>query len=223
MSYCLVPITSSELLCLVGQDFVAKFQKEIDPVIWPLRRHIALGRPASMGKELWEYAVADSITGGVWCGAGKGIVDVSIGGDVGIDVKSVQIGKHTTTEASMYQPLASQAEASIDFSNRNKQALWNLFVNGWVKKVSGIKEYYMLTIFRNHNFDCSMAGFRVHNIDMEFREESCEFTKKSMKINSIIDPQLANIKAYLSKTRLEIRVTDKVFNDPNYTIKIYQF
>ena len=117
--YCLIPVPVDELKTFLGQDFITNFQAEIDPIILPLRKHIALGRPASMGKEIWEYAVADSIDDAEWCGAGKGIADIRIGTDVAGDVKSVQIGKHATTEASMFQPL-SEAEVAADyFKNKN--------------------------------------------------------------------------------------------------------
>jgi hypothetical protein len=224
MTYCLVPLPTEDLQRLIGDGFIGKFQAEIDTIIQPLRKHIALGRPASMGKELWEYAVADSITNAKWCGAGKSIADVSIGLDIGIDVKSVQINKHATTEASMYQPLAELEAASQHFTNKSKQELWNLFVKGWLTKVSSIKEYYMLVIFRDSKtFDCSIAGFKINNNQVRFLEEDCEFISKSMKVNSIADPELVNIKVYSGKTRLEIRIKDKLFNDPKYTLPIYKF
>lgn len=222
--YCLVPLPVADLKKLVGKDFVKNFQAEIDPVINPLRKHIALGRPASMGKELWEYAVADSIVGGKWCGAGKSIVDVSIGTDVGCDVKSVQIGASTTTEASMFQPLSEASLASDYFKNKDKQELWNLFIDGWLRKVSSVKEYYLLAIFRDRNtFDCSLAGFKVDNISVQYKEQACEFSKKSMKVSSLIDPSLADTKVYIGKTRLEIRIKKSVFENPNYSMSIYKF
>jgi hypothetical protein len=222
--YCLVPMPVTDLQKLVGKDFVKNFQAELDPVIQPLRKHIALGRPASMGKELWEYAVADSIVGGKWCGAGKSIVDVSIGKNIGGDVKSVQIGATTTTEASMFQPLSESSVASDYFKNKDKQELWNLFVDGWLKKVSSVKEYYLLAIFRDRNtFDCSLAGFKVDNISVQYNEQACEFSKKSMKVSSLVDPLLADTKVYIGKTRLEIRIKKSIFLDPNYTMNIYKF
>lgn len=225
-NYCLIPIPVAELKKLVGVNFIAQFQKEIDPVIQPLRKHIALGRPASMGKELWEYAVADSIAGGKWCGAGKGIADVSVGIDIGIDVKSVQTLKTATTEASMYQPLSETELSSEYFKNKDKQKVWNLYVNGWMKKVSSIKEYYLLAIFRNSDtLNCSLAGFKISNTALEYLDTACTFSKqnKSMVVTSIIDPTLANVKVYSGKTRLEIRIKEKIFKDPAYTMEIYKF
>jgi hypothetical protein len=222
--YCLVPLPVADLKRLVGDDFISNFQAEIDPVILPLRKHIAQGRPASMGKELWEYAVADSIVGGAWCGAGKSIVDVGIGSAIGCDVKSVQVGKTTTTEASMFQPLSEAEPASEHFKNKNKQELWKLFVDGWLKKASSIKEYYLLAIFRDRNtFNCSLAAFKVDNISVQYTDDACTFSKKSMKVNSLVDPLLAEIKVYIGKTRLELRIKKSIFSDPQYSMEIYKF
>ena len=69
MAFCINPLTSTELVDLIGPNFVSNFQAEMDPVLQPLRKHIAQGRPLSLGKELWEYAVADSIVGSTWNGA----------------------------------------------------------------------------------------------------------------------------------------------------------
>ena len=222
--YCLIPLPVDELKIFLGQDFITNFQAEIDPIILPLRKHIALGRPASMGKEIWEYAVADSIIDAEWCGAGKGIADIRVGDDVAGDVKSVQIGKHTTTEASMFQPLSEAEFAADHFKNKNKQELWQLFVDGWIKKVSSIKEYYLLAIFRDRNtFNCSIAGFKVNNISVQYKDSDCSFSKKSMKVNSIIDPALAETKVNIGKTRLELRIKRSVFADPKYSMQIYTF
>lgn len=222
--FCLVPMPVADLKKLVGKDFITNFQAEIDPIILPLRKHIAMGRPASMGKEIWEYAVADSIVGAEWCGAGKGIADIRIGSDVAGDVKSVQIGKHSTTEASMFQPLSEAELAADHFKNKNKQELWKLFVDGWIKKASSIKEYYLLAIFRDRDtFNCSLAGFKVDNISVQYTEDACEFSKKSMKVSSLIDPALADIKVYIGKTRLELRIKKSIFADPKYSMEIYKF
>jgi hypothetical protein len=223
MAYYLTPLVVNELQQLVGPEFIDKFQTEMDLYLQPYRKNVARGRPLSMGKELWEYAVADSIANATWCGAGKGIADVSLGDNIKCDVKSMQIIKKTTTEASMYQPLALQGKSAVDFGNKDKQALWNLFVDGWFKKVSTIKEYYMLIIFRDDALNCSLAGFKVGTEKVNFVESDCIFTKKSMKVTSVIDPKFAQVKAYSGKTRLEIRVSNTIFSDPTYTMSIYNY
>ena len=223
-TYCLVPVPVANLKNLVGKDFISNFQSEIDPVILPLRKYIKQGRPASMGKELWEYAVADSIPGAVWCGAGKGIVDVSIGSDIGCDVKSVQVEKNSSTDSSMYQPLGKANLTAEHFKNKDKQELWNLVVNGWLKKVSSVKEYYLLAIFRDKTtFNCSLGAFKVDNISVQYTQEACSFLQKSMKVTNLVDPKLADIKIYSGKTRLELRIKKAMFSDPQYAIEIFKF
>ena len=44
-----------------------------------------------------------------------------------------------------------------------------------------------------------------------------------MKVNSIIDPALAETKVYIGKTRLELRIKKSVFADPKYSMQIYTF
>ena len=223
MAYYLTPLSVTELQQLIGPSFINTFQTEMDLYLQPYRKNVVSGRPLSMGKELWEYAVADSIANATWCGAGKGIADVSLSDNIKCDVKSMQIIGNYTTEASMYQPLALQEKSTVDFGNKDKRALWNLFVDGWFKKVSTVKEYYMLTIFRDNALNCSLAGFKVGGDQVNFTESDCIFTKKSMKVLSVIDPKFAQVKAYSGKTRLEIRVSNAIFKDPTYTMSIYNY
>jgi hypothetical protein len=95
-----------------------------------------------------------------------------------------------------------------------------------MKKVSAIKEYYLLAIFRDSDtLNCSLAGFKISNTALEYLDTACTFSKqnKSMVVTSIIDPALANVKVYSGKTRLEIRIKEKIFKDPAYTMEIYKF
>jgi hypothetical protein len=222
MSYCLVPMTAKEIQSLVGPNFISSFHGEINPVLAPLIKYIKQGRPASMGKELWEYAVADSIQGAVWSGAGKSIVDVCIGDSTGIDVKSLQKGSKSTTEASMYQYLQVERVAE-HFQKQDKQALWDMFVGGWLSKVRSVPNYYLLGIIKNkETLNCHLVGFRAEVKDAQYLDESCDFSRESMKVKSLADPELIDIKVYKGKTRMEMRIKDKVYNDPNYSLEIYK-
>lgn len=222
MNYCLVPMTASEIQSLVGPNFIPSFYQEMQPVLAPLIKYIKNGRPASMGKELWEYAVADSIQGAVWSGAGKSIVDVCIGDTTGIDVKSLQKGKKSTTEASMYQYLQVERVAE-HFQKQDKQALWDMFVGGWLSKVKSIPNYYLLGIIKDkETLNCHLVGFRAVVKDATYLEESCDFSRESMKVKSLADPALIDIKVYKGKTRMEMRIKDKAYNDPNYSLEIYK-
>ena len=220
MSYCLVPMSAAEIQQLVGVGFADAFQKEMDSIIAPLQKYIKQGRPASMGKEIWEYAVTDSIVGATWCGAGKGIADIKIGEDIAIDVKSVQIIDTSTTEASLHQTF--KETTAEYFKTQDKQALWNLFVDGWVTKIKTVKEYYLLGIIRDkETLSCSLIGFKVAR-HPSYTAESCKFLKESMTIDSIVDPNFAQIKVYKGKTRMEIRIKKSVFANPAHSFSIYK-
>ena len=223
-SYCLSPMPVTELTTLVGADFVKNFQAEMDPILQPLRKHIAKGRPLSLGKELWEYAVADAIAGAEWNGAGHSLIDVKISDNVGIDVKSVSKQKKSTntTEASMFQNFNQDAKQY--FENKNSNGVWNIHVAGWLTKISTIKEYYLLGIIRDKaTLDCSLCGFKVTNTAIAYLEENCNFTGKSIKVSGLADPDFINIRYYNSKSRLEIMFTKKCWTDSNYCLPIYKF
>lgn len=222
MSYVLTPMTVTQTQALLGADFIHKFQKEMDEYLAPYRKNIKIGRPLSMGKELWEYAVADSISNASWCGAGKSIIDVKIGDTIGIDVKSVQTGKYSTTEASMFQYLQVERVAQ-HFQTQNKLELWNMFVDGWLTKVKSIGQYYLICILKDKaTLNCSIVGFNVENTNLLFQEQNCEFNRESMKVTSIADPAYLDIKIYKGKTRMEMRIKEKIFNDSNYVYQIYK-
>jgi hypothetical protein len=224
MTYCLVPMTVNEIKSLVGKNFVKTFQKEMDEYLAPYRKNVAKGRPLSMGKELWEYAVADSIKGAEWCGAGKSIIDVRIGDNVGIDVKSVskELKSTATTEASMFQTF--QEETKAYFNASDTKSIWELFIDGWLKKVKSVKEYYLIGIVREkETLNCSLCCFKVENTDLLYEDTACVFTSKSMKVQGIGNPEFLETRVYSSKTRLEIKFKNKVWQDSNYCLPIYKF
>jgi hypothetical protein len=217
-------MTVKEIKSLVGKDFVKTFQKEMDEYLAPYRKNVAKGRPLSMGKELWEYAVADSIKGAEWCGAGKSIIDVRIGDNVGIDVKSVskEQTSTSTTEASMFQSF--QEETKAYFNKKDTNSIWNLFVDGWLTKVKSVKEYYLIGIVREkETLNCSLCAFKVVSTNLLYEDTLCNFTKKSMKVSGLADPAFIETRVYSSKTRLEIKFKNKVWQDPNYALPIYKF
>lgn len=222
--YCINPLKVGELKDLIGQDFVSNFQAEMDPVLLPLRKHIAKGRPLSLGKELWEYAVADAINGAEWNGAGHSLIDVKLGDNIGIDVKSVskQHRSVNTTEASMFQNF--NQDAKTHFTNKDAHGVWNIHVSGWLDKIKQIKEYYLLAIVRDkESLDCSLCGFKATPMDIVFENSKCDFNKASLKLSGLADPNFINIRYYNSKSRLEITFTKKCWTDNNYSLPIYKF
>lgn len=224
MTYCLKPMTVADITALVGSNFVPTFQAEMDSILAPLRKHIAKGRPLSLGKEIWEYAVADSIPGADWNGAGHSLIDVKVGDTIGIDVKGVskQLKSRNTTEASMFQNF--NQDAKTHFTNKNAQGVWDIHVNGWLKKLDSVAEYYMLGIIRDKStLDCSLCGFKVAKKKATYLAENISFNNASIKIAGLADPDFINIRYYNSKSRLEIIFTEKCWKDATYALPIYKF
>lgn len=223
MSYCLTPMTVTEIESLLGKDFSKTFQTEMDLIINPLRKYIAKGYPLALGKEQWEYVVAESIPKAEWCGAGKSIIDVRVQ-DKGIDVKGVskQDKSKSTTEASMYQTF--QEETKAYFNAKDTQKIWSLFVDGWLSKVKSVKEYYLIGIVREkETLNCSLCCFKVNSTDLLYEDKLCNFTSKSMKVEGLGDPDFIETRVYSSKTRLEIKFKNKVWSDTAYCLQIYKF
>ena len=216
-------MTVAEIQSLLGKDFPKTFQKEMDLIINPLRKYIAKGYPLALGKEQWEYVVAESIPKAEWCGAGKSIIDVRVE-DKGMDVKGVskQDKSTSTTEASMFQTF--QEETKAYFNAKDTKSIWNLFVDGWLKKVQSVKEYYLIGIVREkETLNCSLCCFKVAQTSLLYEDSLCNFTSKSMKVSGIGDPDFLETRVYSSKTRLEIKFKNKVWNDPKYCLPIYKF
>ena len=217
-------MTLQQTMALLGPSFVSTFQSEMDAIMAPLRKHITLGRPLSMGKELWEYVVSDSIPGAVWNGAGHSLIDVMITPGVGADVKSLSYGPRAkqTTEASMYQNFDQNAKQF--FINQDKQSLWNLYVNGWFNKVHSFKKYYLIGILREKaTLDCNLCAFEVTELVPAFSDMLCSFTGTMMNISGIANPDFLKIRYYNSKSRMEILFQEKCWTDPAYTLPIYKF
>jgi len=220
--YCLSPMTIDEIKNLVGTTFISSFQKEMDSILKPLQKHIEKGRPLSLGKEIWEYAISDSIVNGEWCGAGSNIVDVKIGNDIGIDVKSISISGNKTNSSSMYQTF--YGETKKHFDNNNTENLWDLFVNGWYNKTTSIKNYYLMAIIREREtLDCSLCCFKLNpNIPVVYSNNLRKLNKKTMKVDGIVSDEYAHMVVYVSKTRLEISFKKKLWESKNHTLKIYK-
>ena len=125
----------------------------------------------------------------------------------------------------MFQPLVSKKLVSDFFETKNSLGLWTTYVDGWFKKVSSITEYYLLIIVRDKITNaCSIGAFKVDkNVKLNYNVTECKFNSKTMVIDSLADPELLDIKIYDTKTRMEIKVKEKFYNDPNYCYQIYDF
>lgn len=223
MTYCIVPMPVAEAQKLLGENFAETFQHEMDLIVSPLRKYIDKGFPLALGKEQWEYVVTEAIPNATWCGAGKSLIDVSIGDNKGIDVKGVGRGKKAsaTAEASMYQCFDQNAKTF--FKNQDAESLWKLYVDGWVDKAKKFEEYYLVAIIREkETLNCSICCFRVTDNRPSFSADKCRFNKCSVMIDGIADPEFIKIRYYNSKSRLEILFQQKCWNDPNYSFSIYK-
>jgi hypothetical protein len=226
--YTLEPMLVSEIQQLVGPNFIPNFQREVDEFMAPMRKHIARGRPLSMGKETWEYAVADSIVGSDWAGAGNSIVDVRIGTDIGLDVKSVGKGSGTKSgEASMFQTYHSHLDTL--FSTKDSATLWNVYIEGWFKKVCSVKDYYLLAIVKDKQYNCSICGFkRVGDIPPydtaygTFLTDTGRESKGTWTVQQLGNPELLHTMVIKGKKRLEMRLRPKM-HDLMYSLPIYKF
>lgn len=218
------PLKVSEITALLGNDFVTNFQSDMSAIISPLRKHIGLSRPLSMGKELWEYVVADAIPGAIWNGAGHSLADVILPNNTVADIKSISYGPKgkITTEASMYQCFNQEAENF--FNIKDKESLWNLFVDGWYNKTQSFNKYYIFAILRQkESIDCTLTCFEVTNTRPAFNDALCSFTGKSMKIDGLADSEFVKIRYYNSKSRLEIMFTNKCWSDSDYALPIFKY
>jgi len=233
--YTLEPMLVTEIQQLVGDNFIPNFQKEVDEFMTPMRKHIAMGRPLSMGKETWEYAVADSIAGSIWAGAGNSIVDVKIGADTGLDVKGVGKGGFLkkskeyakSGEASMFQTYEGDTDTS--FSKKDSVLLWQTFIEGWNTKAKSVKHYYLLVIFKDKNYDCSICGFKRVNDLPEFDPSLSSYTTdtgkaspNNLRIEQLADPKLLSTVIVRNKKRLEMRLRAAMYKS-TYSLPIYKF
>ena len=224
MTVCLAPMTQTEIINLVGSNFADTFQQEMDLIVQPLRKYLAKGYPLSLGKEQWEYVVADSIPNAVWYGAGHSLIDVLVDNRIGIDVKGVskQETSKLTTEASVFQNF--NQDAKTQFTQNNVQGVWDIHVQGWLDKIASIDEYYMLGIIRDKStLNCSLCGFRVVNTKLTLGECGHRFTGTTIKFHDIVDPEFADLHYYNSKSRLEIKFKRRCWTDPKYHLEIYKF
>jgi hypothetical protein len=218
----LIPMEILELKEFLGNGFQSTFQSEISSVIKPLKKYLDKGYPLSLGKEIWEYVVCESLENSIWSGAGNSIVDVSYK-NIGCDVKSISIldGTHTT-EASLYQTFKETTSAY--FHNNDAKSLWKLFVDGWQDKVCSVNDYCLLIIVRDKNsMNCSICGFKTTGDKISYSDTNHSLSESYMKVNSLIDYDFADIKIYKSKTRLEIRLKRNFIQNSKYFLSIFDY
>jgi hypothetical protein len=219
----ITPLKVEETKRLLGDSFISTFQSEMNSIIDPLRKYLKRGFPLSMGKELWEYVVADSIQNATWNGAGNSVADVLLSNGHGIDVKTVGRSGNSkiSGEASMLQSF--DQENKKHFREQNGQALWENYVGGWYKKVSAFEKYYLIGIIRQkETLDCTLIMFEVTNSPPIFSEDKFDFLNKSGKLYDLVDPNFAKIRYTNSKSRIEIQFKEPSWTDPEYCLPIFR-
>lgn len=202
-----VPITDHDVI--LGKDFNKKFAKEMKSYYAPF---VAKGRDIQVAKETWEYAVADSITGASWVGAGKNVVDVRAP-NADLDVKGLSIGTITdnqTTEASFLQNNKQENDGFGKlFESKDFQALKEMFVDPMDKKIAGTNNLHLLGIIREKStkkvYYCLLKVEPSNITDTDFLSQMTSEGKRSVAL-PMIDPEYGKTYIYIAKRRLEIRL-----------------
>lgn len=202
-----VPITGHD--AILGKDFNKKFAIEMKSYYAPF---VTKGRDIQVAKETWEYAVADSIVGSSWVGAGKNVVDVKTP-IADFDVKGLSIGIITdsqTTEASFLQNNKQENDGFGKlFETKDFQALKAMFVDPMDNKIAGTNNLHLLAIIREkttRNVYYCLLKVETSNIsDTEFLSQMVTEGKRSVSL-PMIDPAFGKTYIYIAKRRLEIRL-----------------
>ena len=200
------PVPVSEHAKLLGKDFSERFANEMHTYYGPFLKK---DRPVQLAKETWEYAVADSIDGAEWVGAGKNIIDV-LAPKLEIDVKGLSCANMngTTTEASILQnnKLENDNFASL-FETKNFGALKTMFVDPFVAKIQATNNLHVLCAVREKKNQmvhyCLLKVVQQDNPN--FVKEMYMDAKRSVNV-PMIDPKYGKTYLYIPKRRLEIRL-----------------
>lgn len=210
------PVPIADHLKILGSNFNASFATEMSAYYAPFQ---AKKRAIQVAKETWEYAVADSIAGAKWVGAGKNVVDVQTP-DYALDVKGLSITKLSdsyTTEASYLQNNKRENDNFNKlFEEQDFTALKKMFVDPLDKKVAGINNLHLLAIVREKKFK------KVHYALLKMEHSpltDAEFVAR-MKLDAgrgvsipMINPAFGKTYIYIPKRRLEIRLNCEGLED----------
>ena len=207
LKYIPVPIADHETI--LGPDFNKLFAQEMHEYYVPFLKK---KRIVQIAKETWEYAVADSIPGAVWVGAGKNVVDVDAPNSQ-IDVKGIsikEISNNLTTEASFLQ---NNKEENDNFATLFKTvdllALKKMFVDKWLEKVQPVSNLHLLAAIRakkkNEVYYCLLKLVDDGLTEEDFVAKMALKNKRSVSV-PMIDSEYGDTYIYVPKRRLEIRL-----------------
>ena len=202
------PVPLAEHDRLLGANFANNFAQEMKAYYAPF---LAKNRKIQLAKETWEYGVADSIQGAVWCGSGNSVVDVTAP-LCSLDVKGLSAQDLTkeTTEASFLQNLQKGADGySQAWHNKDWTTLKNIFVDPLGAKTDGINNLHLLVIVRtkkDHGVHYGLLKAVPNNLtDEEFIAKMYQHAGRSVNV-PIIDEQYGRTYICISKRRLELRI-----------------
>jgi hypothetical protein len=204
------PVPISQHNIILGVDFNTKFAAEMHSYYAPF---VAKNRDIQVAKETWEYAVADSIIGANWCGAGHNVVDVKTP-IADIDVKGISnndMEKYKlTTEASFLQNNKQENDRFVNlFENKDYSALKEMFVDPLTIKIKGTNNLHLLGIIREKDkrnvYYCLLKINPVVISDKEFISKMVLEGKRSVSI-PLIDEEYGKTYIYIPKRRLELRL-----------------
>jgi hypothetical protein len=205
-----IPVPISQHNIILGVDFNTKFAAEMHSYYAPF---VAKNRDIQVAKETWEYAVADSIIGANWCGAGHNVVDVKTP-IADIDVKGISnndMEKYKlTTEASFLQNNKQENDRFVNlFENKDYSALKEMFVDPLTIKIKGTNNLHLLGIIREKDkrnvYYCLLKINPVVISDKEFISKMVLEGKRSVSI-PLIDEKYGKTYIYIPKRRLELRL-----------------
>jgi hypothetical protein len=195
---------------ILGVDFNTKFATEMHSYYAPF---VAKNRDIQVAKETWEYAVADSIVGANWCGAGHNVVDVKTP-IADIDVKGISnndMEKYKlTTEASFLQNNKQKNDGFAKlFEQKKYNSLKKMFVDPLATKIKGTNNLHLLGIIREKDkrkvYYCLLAITSLVMSEEDFISKMKVEGTRSVSI-PLIDEKYGKTYIYIPKRRLELRL-----------------
>lgn len=204
------PVSICKHDTILGVDFNTKFAAEMHSYYAPF---VAKNRDIQVAKETWEYAVADSIVGANWCGAGHNVVDVKTP-IADIDVKGISnndMEKYKlTTEASFLQNNKQKNDGFAKlFEQKKYNSLKKMFVDPLATKIKGTNNLHLLGIIREKDkrkvYYCLLEITSLVMAEKDFISKMKLDGTRSVSI-PLIDEKYGKTYIYIPKRRLELRL-----------------
>jgi hypothetical protein len=204
------PVSICKHDTILGADFNTKFAAEMHSYYAPF---VAKNRDIQVAKETWEYAVADSIVGANWCGAGHNVVDVNTP-IADIDVKGISTNDmekyKLTTEASFLQNNKQKNDGFAKlFEQKKYNSLKKMFVDPLATKIKGTNNLHLLGIIREKDkrkvYYCLLEITSLVMAEKDFISKMKLEGTRSVSI-PLIDEKYGKTYIYIPKRRLELRL-----------------